>query len=290
MGKIDKNNVFIQNLNKRDRLYVFQDKLKRHLSNEYLYIVEQKDELESQLVQLKVEHSQKNKTLFPNIEQKDVRKYFSPLNIQEIEEDQKDEKDRQMLINIERLEDEINQLNTSMHEIKEFLRDIDELLDPSAEETAGTVLEGMSASINKDHSLIIDDMEEIDDGEDTIYQQNGDNSSENVDFFHINSSIYPQMVRNLYDYADYIKNEYNQIEVLIEFNDNNIETDIEENRNLLRQVDYNVRTVMEEYDVSTILITGEVTAKKVRLSLNYVCDQEEIEAMNVNYGIDRTHH
>ena len=96
--------------------------------------------------------------------------------------------------------------------------------------------------------------------------------------------------RNLYDYADYIKNEYNQIEVLIEFNDNNIETDIEENRNLLRQVDYNVRTVMEEYDVSTILITGEVTAKKVRLSLNYVCDQEEIEAMNVNYGIDRTHH
>lgn len=44
-----------------------------------------------------MEKEQKDKTLFPNIGKKDVRKYFSPLNISEIDEDQKDEKKNNFL-------------------------------------------------------------------------------------------------------------------------------------------------------------------------------------------------
>ena len=49
MDKTENNTVFIKNPNKRDRILVFQDKLKRHLSKEYLYIVDKKDDLENQL-------------------------------------------------------------------------------------------------------------------------------------------------------------------------------------------------------------------------------------------------
>lgn len=270
---MEKNNIFIQNPNKKDRILVFQDKLKRHLSNEYLYLIDKKDDLENQLVQLKVEHSRKNKTLFPNIEQKDVRKYFSPLNIQKIEEDKKDEKDKHLMISIDRTQDEVLKIGQRMSEIKEFLHDIDEFS------------EGLSYS-----------MDEIEDGEDfstneeekdtSNIPQKEDNYREIVDYLSDNREIYPQMIRNLYDFSDFLKKEFNQIEILIEFSDNNIETSEDVNRNLLLQMNYNVNTVLEQYDISTILIQGEINAKSILISLNYICDDEKINAMNVRYEID----
>lgn len=259
MDKTENNTVFIKNPNKRDRILVFQDKLKRHLSKEYLYIVDKKDDLENQLMQLKTEQNRENKTLFPNIENKGARKYFSPLNIKEIEEVQQDEKNRQLKASIERTESAISDYNVRLSEIKDFLRDIDILLD----------------------------LEENHGEENSSIPQNMEYFEEDAADYSYNNEIYPQMLRNLYEFSDVIQKDFNQVEVLIEFNDNNIETPVELNRNLISQIYYNVCKVMEDYDISTILIQGEISGHTMKISINYICDQEEIEVMSVNYEIEK---
>ena len=63
----EKNDIFIDNLNLQGRMSVFHDKLKKHLSNEYLFLSEKKDNLENEILQLKMEKEQRDKTLFTNI-------------------------------------------------------------------------------------------------------------------------------------------------------------------------------------------------------------------------------
>lgn len=127
MGVKEKNGIFIQNSNLKDRITVLNDRLKRHLSSECIYLANQKDDLENQVMQLKIEKEQKDKTLFQNVEKKDVRKFFSPLNLKEIEKDQKDEKQKQITMEMERLQQEIIQIDNRMSEIKELIHDMDEI-------------------------------------------------------------------------------------------------------------------------------------------------------------------
>ncbi len=135
MDMKEKNDIFIDNTNLQGRMSVFHDKLRKHLSNEYLFLSEKKDNLENEILQLKMEKEQKDKTLFPNIGKKDVRKYFSPLNISEIDEDQKDEKEKQLLANISRISEEAEMLDGRMLEIKDFLQDIETMLDDDSKDS-----------------------------------------------------------------------------------------------------------------------------------------------------------
>ena len=131
--KDNKNNNIIPNINdncediNKRKLISFFERLRLHLSDEYLYIAENKDDLENKLIKLKLEQSQNHKTLFPNIEQKGSRKYFSPLNIQEIPHESKDEVERQLEIKIESVQAEISQIESRMRDIKRFLSEIEEM-------------------------------------------------------------------------------------------------------------------------------------------------------------------
>ena len=44
----EKNDIFIDNANLQGRMSVFHDKLRKHLSNEYLFLSEKKDNLENE--------------------------------------------------------------------------------------------------------------------------------------------------------------------------------------------------------------------------------------------------
>ena len=55
----EKNDIFIDNANLQGRMSVFHDKLRKHLSNEYLFLSEKKDNLENEILQLKLEKEQK---------------------------------------------------------------------------------------------------------------------------------------------------------------------------------------------------------------------------------------
>ena len=258
----------------------FKDKIKAHLSNEYIYIMEKKDDLENQLISLKMEENQKKKVLFPNIEQKNIRSYFSPFSIKEEDLDDKNDQDKNLSMNIDHLKREILEMDLSMEEIKDILLNIDQYLDDYEKKEE----EKKNNNNNKEEES--NGADPLDSLKDNGFPQNGDKFTKIVDYFYIDRNIYPQMIRNLYDYADFLRKEFNHIEVFIEFNDNNIETDPELNRSLLSQINYNIKSSLEYFDISTILIQGGISGKKIQIIINYICDEENINAMSVNYDIE----
>lgn len=280
MGIIEKNGIFIQNSNLKDRFTVLNDQLKRHLSTECIYLADKKDDLENQILQLKIEKEQKDKTLFQNVEQKDVRKFFSPLNLKEIEKDQKDEKQKYLTMEMERIQQEIAQFDNRMNEIKELIHDLDILVqDPllieSIEERDSEQKMDAMAPIIDD--TVLDDL--LMDEEKSNVASSHDDEKEKV----ISIKYYPQLLRSIYDLSDVLQSKYNNLEILIEFNDHNLELNPDINQNLLEQVRDNIERAVEDYQITMILIQGNVTEEIIDLSISYMSENELIDTMKISY-------
>lgn len=104
------------------KLYV---RLKNHLTNDYVQLSEKKNELENELIQLKIDRERKDKKLFQNIEQKNMRRYFSPLNIEESKDRNQDEKLKQLNLDIQTREDEIINLAKNMESLQDLIEELD---------------------------------------------------------------------------------------------------------------------------------------------------------------------
>lgn len=277
---IEKNGIFIQNSNLKDRFTVLNDQLKRHLSTECIYLADKKDDLENQILQLKIEKEQKDKTLFQNVEKKDVRKFFSPLNLKEIEKDQKDEKQKHLTMEMERIQQEIAQFDNRMNEIKELIHDLDILVqDPllieSIEERDSEQKMDAMAPIIDD--TVLDDL--LMDEEKSNVASSHDDEKEKV----ISIKYYPQLLRSIYDLSDVLQSKYNNLEILIEFNDHNLELNPDINQNLLEQVRDNIERAVEDYQITMILIQGNVTEEIIDLSISYMSENELIDTMKISY-------
>ena len=280
MGIIEKNGIFIQNSNLKDRFTVLNDQLKRHLSTECIYLADKKDDLENQILQLKIEKEQKDKTLFQNVEKKDVRKFFSPLNLKEIEKDQKDEKQKHLTMEMERIQQEIAQFDNRMNEIKDLIHDLDILVqDPllieSIEERDSEQKMDAMAPIIDD--TVLDDL--LMDEEKSNVASSHDDEKEKV----ISIKYYPQLLRSIYDLSDVLQSKYNNLEILIEFNDHNLELNPDINQNLLEQVRDNIERAVEDYQITMILIQGNVTEEIIDLSISYMSENELIDTMKISY-------
>ena len=280
MGIIEKNGIFIQNSNLKDRFTVLNDQLKRHLSTECIYLADKKDDLENQILQLKIEKEQKDKTLFQNVEKKDVRKFFSPLNLKEIEKDQKDEKQKHLTMEMERIQQEIAQFDNRMNEIKELIHDLDILVqDPllieSIEERDSEQKMDAMAPIIDD--TVLDDL--LMDEEKSNVASSHDDEKEKV----ISIKYYPQLLRSIYDLSDVLQSKYNNLEILIEFNDHNLELNPDINQNLLEQVRDNIERAVEDYQITMILIQVNVTEEIIDLSISYMSENELIDTMKISY-------
>lgn len=113
----------------RERLIQFDEKLKAHLSKEMIYLTEKKDDYENQILQLKIERERRDKTLFQHVEQKDIRKYFSPLNLSDMEDDKKDEKQKELSDQITQIQDSISRIDGHIEEIRELIREMDDIIE-----------------------------------------------------------------------------------------------------------------------------------------------------------------
>ena len=240
MDMKEKNDIFIDNTNLQGRMSVFHDKLRKHLSNEYLFLSEKKDNLENEILQLKMEKEQKDKTLFPNIGKKDVRKYFSPLNINEIDEDQKDEKEKQLLANISRISEEAETLEEQLKE-----------------------LEGSGFLLKKEKNRIT------------------------VEDFYKKHETHPELLKNLKELVTFFQDRYDELEILLEFEDEGIQLETRVVANILRQLTINIVSAVEDYDISMILIEGKVTEEKIILTLNCMCEDGPVDTFKISYDIDR---
>lgn len=110
--------------NFEERRALFCDKLKKHLTDEYAFFSEKKENLEGELLQLKTARKQKDRTLFPRAEKRDMRKYFSPLHLSEPDESQPEEDEQRLNETIAHREEEIALLEARLQEIEEFLQEI----------------------------------------------------------------------------------------------------------------------------------------------------------------------
>lgn len=128
MKEKKKNNSLIPKSDLREKMISFNEKMKKHLSNELMYLTDQKDDLENQIFQLKIEKEQKDKTLFQHIDNKDIRKYFSPLNLADMEENKKDDKQKEISGQIKYIQESIEEIDKKIEEIKELLYDMDEMI------------------------------------------------------------------------------------------------------------------------------------------------------------------
>lgn len=116
MADYSKRNSFV-------KLYV---RLKNHLTNDYVQLSEKKNELENELIQLKIDRDRKDKKLFQNIEQKNMRKYFSPLNIEESKDRSQDEKMKQLNLDIQSREDEVANIVKNIENLQNLIEELDD--------------------------------------------------------------------------------------------------------------------------------------------------------------------
>ena len=98
------------------------------MSKEMMYLTEKKDDYENQILQLKIEREQRDKTLFQHVEQKDIRKYFSPLNLSDLEEDKKDEKQKELSDQMNQIQESISRIDEHIEEIRELIQEMDDIL------------------------------------------------------------------------------------------------------------------------------------------------------------------
>lgn len=256
MDMKENNDFFIENSNFEDRMSDFHDKLKKHLSNEYLFLSEKKDNLENEILQLKLEKSQRDKRLFSNVEKKDVRKYFSPLNLAEIDEEQKDEKEKQLTENISRIDEEVKLLESRMLEIRDFLLDIENMLNRREEEPVNT-----SSSFQESER------------------------DEQEDFFS-KYEIKESLLDNLQNLEKYLQERYDNFEMLFEFEDKTVACDKKVIENIMRQLLYNITASIEDYNVSIVLIEGKKENNCINLILNYTCENVQVDTVKIIYNIE----
>lgn len=113
----------------KKRLLQFDEKLKKHLSNEMIYLTKKKDDYENQILQLKIEREQRDKTLFQHVEQRDILKYFSPLNLSDMEDNKKDDRQKELSNQIQQIKDNISQIDKHMEDIRELIREMDDIIN-----------------------------------------------------------------------------------------------------------------------------------------------------------------
>lgn len=129
MSRKKKTPVFREDGSGKDRLMRFNEQLKKHLSGEMMYLTEKRDEYENQILQLKIEKEQRDRTLFQHVDQKDIRKYFSPLNLSDLAEEKKDEKQKELSGQIRQIQDNMIRIDDRMDEIRQLIREMDEIVE-----------------------------------------------------------------------------------------------------------------------------------------------------------------
>ena len=129
MSRKKRTPVFREDGSGKDRLMRFNEQLKRHLTGEMMYLTEKRDEYENQILQLKIEKEQRDRTLFQHVDQKDIRKYFSPLNLSDLAEEKKDEKQKELSDQIRQIQDNMLRIDDRMDEIRQLIREMDEIVE-----------------------------------------------------------------------------------------------------------------------------------------------------------------
>ena len=148
-------------------------------------------------------------------------------------------------------------LDGRMLEIKDFLQDIETMLDDDSKDSLSGFL------LKKEKNRIT------------------------VEDFYKKHETHPELLKNLKELVTFFQDRYDELEILLEFEDEGIQLETRVVANILRQLTINIVSAVEDYDISMILIEGKVTEEKIILNLNCMCEDGPVDTFKISYDIDR---
>ena len=77
--------------------------------------------------------------------------------------------------------------------------------------------------------------------------------------FYKKHETHPELLKNLKELVTFFQDRYDELEILLEFEDEGIQLETRVVANILRQLTINIVSAVEDYDISMILIEGKVT-------------------------------
>ena len=258
----------------KEKLQRFKDTLKKHLTNEYLTLSERKDVLESDATQIKVEIERRDRTLFPANEHSDARKYFSPLNLTDLKDTQKSEKEKELNRKLAGINKENTDIEAKMSEIMDFLRDLDDMIS--------------YADSNKE---LAHDSLPAADSED-VSKEKEPEKEKSIDKGHPGIKIDGNLRKSLNQLTSYYMEKEPPLEILLEYNCHQEEWGMEASRFIITQIGDQIYRAVKQYSISMVLLeVSDQTIddkKELCLTLSYDCEKtHDIKSGKIvfNYSI-----
>ena len=275
----------------KERLRRFRSNLKKHLTNEYLTLSDRKDVLESDATQIKVEIERRDRTLFPANEHSDARKYFSPLNLTDLKDNQNSEKEKELNQKLTRINKETSDIESRMSEIMDFLRDLDDILAYYKDFNKDSDHDNNSDDDNSfDDNLENDKIDNDRIDADNLNDNSDDSDSEDKIIDHGQSGIKidGNLKNSLYQLASYYMEKKPALEILLEYNCQQEEWGMDASKFIITQIGDQIYRARKTYNISMVLL--EVSdhckddKKELSLTLSYDCEKAgEIKTARIVY-------
>lgn len=289
------------------------EELKKYLTKEFMSLSRKKDEKLAEKMMLEVERQQKEQQLFDNMDTSRIKRLFSPLDDDIFEkEDFGSYRNNKILQNIQKIENEVDEMDLSMGDIKKYLCFIQMLennsrTDQSKESDESKQQENDSEicmlqddkeedSIQGDHEITAETMSDSDisgekDNEpdhEILEVRESDEKNRTVEKEESGKEkkdISPNIKATLEDTAAFLQERYPNTEILLDFDDHGIVTGKGLNRYFIRILTYTISASIEASNVDTVILEGEIMNGKVVLSLQMLLENHIVDQYSYRYEI-----
>lgn len=242
------------------------DKLKKYLTTEFMELSKQKDEILCEKVRLEVEKKQDEHQLFENKDAVRIKRLFSPLDDEVfVREDFNTYQNNKIKQKIQNIETKLNQMESSMEDIKEYLCFVQ-------------MLENIHVLPKKEE---VSKEEQQEKGKIAKWHQGSETSISCVE-----QDFSPGLSQVLRDTITFLQERYPDTELLLDFEDHQIRTEEELNRYFVRILTYTISASIEAAQIDTVIIEGKVTDHKIIVSLQMLLDDQVMDQYSYQYEID----
>lgn len=288
------------------------EELKKYLTKEFMSLSRKKDEKLAEKMMLEAERQQKEQQLFDNMDTSRIKRLFSPLDDDIFEkEDFGSYRNNKILQNIQKIENEVDEMELSMGDIKKYLCFIQMLennnrldqskkLDEAGQQEDDSEIcmiqsQKEEDSIQSNHRITTDtggndisgDQDCVSDSEGAeVREPDEDNRNpEKKELGKEKKDISPNMKATLEDTAAFLQERYPNTEILLDFDDHSILTGKGLNRYFIRVLTYTISASIEASNVDTVILEGEISNGKVILSLQMLLDNNVVDQYSYQYEI-----
>lgn len=289
------------------------EELKNYLTKEFMSLSRRKDEKLAEKMMLEVERQQKEQQLFDNMDTSRIKRLFSPLDDDIFEkEDFGSYRNNKILQNIQKIENEVDEMDLSMEDIKKYLCFIQMLennsrTDQNKESDEAKQQENDSEicmlqddkeedSIQGNHKIAAETMSDSDiSGEEDnepdheiLEERESDEKNrtlEKEESGKEKKDISPNIKATLEDTAAFLQERYPNTEILLDFDDHGIITGKGLNRYFIRILTYTISASIEASNVDTVILEGEIMNGKVVLSLQMLLENHIVDQYSYRYEI-----